>query len=38
MVWQAGMVTFGEFLALFIFFLANFLVPAAIMSFYVANK
>lgn len=38
MVWQAGMVTFGEFLVLFTPSLANFLVPAAIMSFYVANK
>ncbi|MDN3377562.1 MULTISPECIES: sodium:proton antiporter NhaD [unclassified Pseudoalteromonas] len=38
MVWQAGLVHFNEFLVLFLPALANYLVPAAIMSFYVANK
>ncbi len=38
MVWQAGLVHFNEFLVLFLPSLANYLVPAAIMSFYVANK
>ncbi|MDO3387907.1 sodium:proton antiporter NhaD [Gilvimarinus sp. SDUM040013] len=38
MVWQAGIVDFHEFLALFVPSLANFLVPAAIMSFFVENR
>ncbi|MGS0535669.1 sodium:proton antiporter NhaD [Pseudoalteromonas sp. SaAl2] len=38
MVWQAGLVHFNEFLVLFLPALANYLVPAAIMSFYVADK
>ncbi|MFY8328005.1 sodium:proton antiporter NhaD [Pseudoalteromonas sp. ZZD1] len=38
MVWQAGLVHFNEFLVLFLPSLANYLVPAAIMSFYVADK
>lgn len=33
MVWQAGRVSFGEFFALFVPSLVNWLVPAAIMSF-----
>ncbi len=33
MVWQKGMVTFGEFFALFIPSVVNFLVPACIMQF-----
>lgn len=33
MVWQRGLVEFGEFLALFVPSLANWLVPAVIMSF-----
>ncbi|MGO2350788.1 sodium:proton antiporter NhaD [Pseudoalteromonas nigrifaciens] len=38
MVWQAGLVHFNEFLVLFLPALVNYLVPAAIMSFYVADK
>lgn len=38
MVWQAGLVHFNEFLVLFLPSLANYLVPAAIMSFYVEDK
>lgn len=38
MVWQADLVHFNEFLVLFLPSLANYLVPAAIMSFYVADK
>ncbi|WP_207061956.1 sodium:proton antiporter NhaD [Motiliproteus sp. SC1-56] len=38
MVWQAGKVDFAEFFALFLPSLANFLVPAAIMSFAVENR
>lgn len=38
MVWQAGEVAFQEFLVLFIPALANFLVPAAIMSFFIENR
>lgn len=35
MVWQAGLVTFSEFLTLFIPSLANYLIPAIIMSRFV---
>lgn len=38
MVWQAGLVRFDEFLVLFLPSLVNFLVPAVIMSFFVANR
>ncbi|WP_235423520.1 sodium:proton antiporter NhaD [Pseudoalteromonas luteoviolacea] len=38
MVWQAGMVKFNEFFVLLIPSIANYVVPAAIMSFFVANK
>ncbi|WP_231099549.1 sodium:proton antiporter NhaD [Pseudoalteromonas luteoviolacea] len=38
MVWQAGMVKFNEFFVLLIPAIANYVVPAAIMSFFVANK
>ena len=38
MVWQAGLVTFQEFFALFIPSLVNFLVPAVVMSFFIENK
>ncbi len=38
MVWQAGMVTFQEFLVLFPPALVNFLIPAVIMSFFVENR
>ncbi|MBE0369163.1 hypothetical protein PAUR_a2958 [Pseudoalteromonas aurantia 208] len=38
MVWQAGLVHFNEFLVLFFPSLVNYLVPAAIMSFYVEDK
>ncbi|MGB3211073.1 MAG: sodium:proton antiporter NhaD [Desulforhopalus sp.] len=38
MVWQKGIVQFQEFLVLFIPSVVNWLVPAAIMSFSVANK
>lgn len=38
MVWQAGMVEFSEFFALFIPSVVSFVVPAAIMSFFIENK
>lgn len=38
MVWQAGHVEFFEFFALFLPSLVNFLVPAAIMSFFIPNE
>jgi Na+/H+ antiporter NhaD/arsenite permease-like protein len=38
MVWQKGMVDFGEFFALFIPALLNWLVPAALMSMAVAKE
>ena len=37
MVWQKGVVHFGEFIDLFIPSLVNYLVPAAIMSFFIVN-
>jgi NhaD family Na+/H+ antiporter len=38
MVWQAGIVTFNEFLSLFIPSVINYLVPAIIMSCFVENR
>lgn len=38
MVWQAGMVTFSEFFALFLPSVVNYLVPALVMSFFIENK
>ncbi|WP_171045615.1 sodium:proton antiporter NhaD [Pseudoalteromonas rubra] len=38
MVWQAGIVHFAEFFSLFFPALANYLVPAVIMSLFVKNK
>ncbi|MCB1754165.1 MAG: sodium:proton antiporter NhaD [Gammaproteobacteria bacterium] len=38
MVWQAGLVSFTEFAALFIPSVANFLVPALIMSAFIPNE
>lgn len=38
MVWQAGLVTFVDFLHLFIPSLANYLIPAVIMSFFIPNE
>ncbi|SDP46452.1 Na+/H+ antiporter, NhaD family [Desulforhopalus singaporensis] len=38
MVWQKGVVQFQEFLALFVPSVVNWLVPAFIMSFAIANK
>lgn len=38
MVWQAGMVEFSEFFILFIPSVVNYLVPAVIMSFFVADR
>ncbi len=38
MVWQKGILQFQDFLALFVPSVVNWLVPAAIMSFAVANK
>lgn len=38
MVWQAGMVKFQEFFVLFIPSLVNFLIPAAIMSFFIEKR
>ncbi|BFM19447.1 sodium:proton antiporter NhaD [Gilvimarinus japonicus] len=38
MVWQAGLVDFHEFLALFVPSLVNYGIPALIMSFFVANR
>ena len=38
MVWQAGIIPFQDFFALFIPSLVNFGVPAVIMSFFIENK
>ncbi|NUZ09850.1 sodium:proton antiporter NhaD [Pseudoalteromonas sp. McH1-7] len=38
MVWQAGMVHFSEFLVLFVPSLVNYVVPALVMSYFVADK
>ena len=38
MVWQSGHVAFGEFFALFLPSVVNYLVPAAIMSFAIENE
>lgn len=38
MVWQAGVVKFGEFFNLLIPSIVNFLVPALIMSFFIKNR
>jgi NhaD family Na+/H+ antiporter len=38
MVWQAGVVEFQQFFALFIPSVVNFLVPAFIMSFFIENR
>ncbi len=38
MVWQAGMVTFSEFFALFLPSVVNYLLPALVMSFFIENK
>ncbi len=38
MVWQKGVVDFTEFFALFVPSLVNFLVPAAIMHFFIPNE
>ena len=38
MVWQAGLLNFGEFLVLFVPSLVNYLVPAILMSFFVENR
>ncbi|USE70237.1 sodium:proton antiporter [Pseudoalteromonas maricaloris] len=38
MVWQAGMVHFSEFLALFVPSLVNYIVPALVMSYFVADR
>ncbi|WP_261594390.1 sodium:proton antiporter NhaD [Pseudoalteromonas holothuriae] len=38
MVWQAGLVKFNEFLALFVPSLVNYMVPAAVMSLFVEKK
>lgn len=38
MVWQAGMVKFYEFLDLLVPALVNYLIPAIVMSFFVANR
>lgn len=37
MVWQKGVVQFEQFIALFLPSLVNYLLPAAIMSFFIAN-
>jgi NhaD family Na+/H+ antiporter len=37
MVWQKGVVQFGQFIALFVPSLINYLVPAAIMSLFIVN-
>lgn len=37
MVWQKGVVQFGQFFDLFLPSLVNFVVPAAIMSFFIVN-
>jgi len=38
MVWQAGLVSIDEFLVLFLPSLVNYLIPAAVMSFFVENR
>ncbi|TMN43037.1 sodium:proton antiporter NhaD [Pseudoalteromonas sp. S2755] len=38
MVWQAGMVHFSEFLALFVPSLINYILPALVMSYFVADR
>jgi NhaD family Na+/H+ antiporter len=38
MVWQAGLVSFTEFLHLFVPSMANYLIPALIMSFFIPNE
>lgn len=38
MVWQAGVLEFGEFFSLFLPALVNFGIPALIMSFFVENR
>ncbi|MDV7104873.1 sodium:proton antiporter NhaD [Vibrio sp. TH_r3] len=38
MVWQAGLVSFSQFLSLFIPSVANYLVPAIVMSFFVPKQ
>lgn len=38
MVWQAGIVKFGEFFTLFIPSLLNYLVPALVMNFFIENR
>jgi NhaD family Na+/H+ antiporter len=38
MVWQKGMAQFGEFFALFVPSLVNFVVPAFIMSFFITRE
>ncbi|MGI5309187.1 sodium:proton antiporter NhaD [Rheinheimera sp. WS51] len=38
MVWQAGMLNFAEFLALFVPSAVNYLVPALIMSYFIENR
>lgn len=38
MVWQAGKATFFEFFALFLPAVVNYLIPAAIMSYFVPNE
>ena len=38
MVWQAGVVDFGEFLVLFFPSLVNYLVPSLIMSYFISNS
>lgn len=37
MVWQKGLVNFGEFMALFLPSVVNFMIPAVIMSFFVGG-
>ncbi len=37
MVWQKGLVSFGEFLALFLPSVVNYLVPAVIMTFFIGG-
>lgn len=38
MVWQAGMVSFSEFIPLFIPAAVNYLLPAVVMSFFIQNR
>lgn len=38
MVWQAGMVSFSEFIPLFIPAAVNYLLPAMVMSFFIQNR